>query len=343
MDFGTIIYAVKSLIRLDCHLAGLIALFCVSAQAQDATAPLVLEESIPLEKVEGRIDHMGVDAAGQRLFVAALENNTVEVVDLKVGKKVESLPGFAEPQGIVYVPEFDRLFVANGTDGTCRILDGHSFKTITTVEVGDDADNVRYYEPAKWIYIGYGNGALCVLDAKTGAKVSDIKLAGHPESFRLETGGPNLFVNVPRAGQIAVVNGEKGSVIETWPLKEAKSNFPMFLDDAKHRLFVGCRSPAKVLIYDSTSDRLVTSVSISSDTDDLFYDAHNKLLYVSCGGGSIEVIKQNDADNYLKTKTISTASGARTSLFIPELNLFCVAVPHRGSQTVEIRVFETKK
>jgi DNA-binding beta-propeller fold protein YncE len=312
------------------------------AQAQEATAPLTLEKTIPLEKVGGRIDHMAVDVAGQRLFVAALGNNTVEVVDLKAGKDIQSLPGFAEPQGIVYVPEFDRLFVANGSDGTCRILDGHSFKTISTVELGDDADNVRYDEAAKKVYVGYGSGALGVLDARNGAKVADIKLAGHPESFRLETGGANIFVNVPRAGHIAVVSRVKGSVIETWPLKEAKSNFPMILDEVNHRLFVGCRSPAKVLIYDSTSGRLAASVSISSDTDDLFYDARNRLLYVSCGGGSIEVIKQNDADNYEKVKTIPTAPGARTSLFVPELNLFCLAVPHRGSQSAEIRLFKTR-
>lgn len=333
---------VKPLIRSACRLAGLIALLCLSAQAQQAAPPLVLEKTIPLEKVEGRIDHLAVDVAGQRLFVAGLGNNTVEVVDLKAGKEIESLPGFAEPQGIVYVPEFDRLFVANGADGTCRILDGHSFKTISTVEAGDDADNVRYDQAVKKVYVGYGSGALGVFDAKTGAKVTDIKLAGHPESFCMETGGPDLFVDVPLAGQIVVVNREKESVIYTWPLTEAKSNFPLFLDEANHRLFVGCRSPAKVLIYDSTSGRVVNSVSISGDTDDLFYDARNKLLYVSCGGGSIEVIKQNDADNYQKLKSISTAPGARTSLFVPELNLFCVAVPQRGSQPAEIRVFHSQ-
>jgi DNA-binding beta-propeller fold protein YncE len=314
----------------------------VRAQAQEAIAPLTLEKTIPLENLKGRIDHMAADVAGQRLFVAALGNNSVEVVDLKGGKKIQSLPGFAEPQGIVYVPEFDRLFVANGSDGTCRILDGHSFKIISTVEVGDDADNVRYDETAKKVYVGYGSGALGVLNVKTGAKIADIKLAGHPESFRLETGGANIFVNVPKAGQIAVVNREKGAVIETWMLKEAESNFPMILNEANHRLFVGCRSPAKVLVYDSVSGRLITSVGISGDTDDLFYDARNKVLYVSCGAGVMEVIRQNDADNYQKVKTIATARGARTSLFIPELNLFCLAVPHRGNQPAEIRVFKTQ-
>src|SRR6266436_2027876 len=149
------------------------------AQAQEATSPLALDKTIPLERVAGRIDHMAADTAGQRLFVAALGNNTVEVLDLKAGKTIQSLPGFAEPQGIAYVPELDRVFVANGQDGTCRILDGHSFKTISAVSLGDDADNVRYDEDTKRIYVCYCSCALDVLDAKTGAKLADIKLAGN--------------------------------------------------------------------------------------------------------------------------------------------------------------------
>jgi hypothetical protein len=315
----------------------------IGAQAQETNSLLTLDKTIPLPAVEGRIDHMAVDVAGQRLFMAALGNDTVEVLDLKNGKQIQSLTGFAEPQGIVYVPEFDRLFIANGADGTCRILDGHSFQTISTVELGDDADNVRYDETAKKVYVGYGGGALAAMDAKTGAKVADIPLAAHPESFRFEANGAYIFVNVPKAGHIAVVDREKGSVVETWPLTEAKSNFPIFLDEGNHRLFVGCRSPAKVLIYDSSaSNHLIASVPIASDTDDLFYDARNKLLYVSCGGGSIVVIKQNDADHYQQLATVPTARGARTSLFIPEMKLLCVAVPHRGSQTAEIRVYKTR-
>jgi len=305
------------------------------------TSSLTLVQTIPLPNVEGRIDHMAVDVVGQRLFVAALGNNTVEVVDLKAGKTAQSLSGFAEPQGIVFVPEFDRLFVANGSDGTCRILDGDTFKLVRTVKLGDDADNVRYDETAKKVYVGYGSGALAAIDAKTGEKTTDIKLAGHPESFRLSTGA-TIFVNIPEAGQIAVVDRNKGTVTDTWPLTESAGNFPMFLDEANQRMFVGCRSPATLVIYDSTAGKLVASVPVSRDTDDLFYDRANKLIYVSCGAGVIEVIWQTDADHYRKIENLKTASGARTSLFIPELKMLCLAVPHRGSQRAEIRIFKTQ-
>jgi hypothetical protein len=322
-----------------------IALFLLflfaTAQAQKISQFLVLDKKIALPGVEGRIDHMAADIAGQRLFIAALGNNTVEAVDLKSGKVIQSLSGFAEPQGIVYVPEFDRIFIANGADGTCRILDGHSFKTISLVDIGDDADNVRYDQAAKKVYVGHGNGALAVIDAKTGAKVTDIKLAGHPESFRMETNSPNLYVNIPNASQIAVVNRDKGMVPDIWPLKKIEGNFPMFLDEMDHRIFIGCRSPARLLVYDFAG-HIKATIPISRDTDDLFYDGRNKLIYVSCGGGSIEVIRQNDADHYQKAESISTMPGARTSLFIPELKLFCVAVPHRGNQQAEVMIYKTQ-
>jgi DNA-binding beta-propeller fold protein YncE len=285
---------------------------------------------------------MAADFAGQRLFVAALGNNTVEVLDLKAGATIQSLSGFAEPQGITYVPEYNCVFVANGQDGTCRILDGQSFKTIASVQCGEDADNVRYDAKAGRIYVGYGDGALVALDAKTGGKLADIKLAGHPESFRLESSGPRIFVNVPKADQIAVVDRQEGKVNSTWPLKEAKANFPLILDEANHRLFAGCRNPARLLVFDYAAGRLVTSIPISRDTDDLFYDNANKLLYISCGQGAIEVIRQTDADHYTALQPVGTAAGARTSLFVPELKIFCLAVPHRGGQSAEIRVFKTK-
>ena len=312
------------------------------AMAQDSPSLLTLYKTIPLPNVEGRIDHMAVDVAEQRLFVAALGNNTVEVVDLKTGKVIQSLSGFAEPQGIAYVPEFDRLFVANGADGTCRILDGHSLQTISKVELGDDADNVRYDAAAKKIYVGYGDGAIAIVDAKTGQKIADIQLAKHPESFRLATTGPNIFVNVPKANHIAVMDRDQEKVTATWPLTEAKANFPMYLDETNHRMFVGCRNPNKLLVHDMSTGKLVASVPISGDTDDLFYDANNQLIYVSCGVGVIDVIKQTDADHYAKIQTLPTASGARTSYFVPELKMLCLAVPHRGSQIPEIRIYKTQ-
>ena len=320
-----------------------ILLTALSVAAGESNAPLVLGKTISLPNVSGRIDHLAFDPKGQRLFVAAFGNDTVEVVDLKTGKPIQSLSGFKEPQGIAYVPEFDKLFVANGSDGTCRILDGQSFKTIGTVSLGDDADNVRYDAKAKVIYVGYGDGALAGIDARSGTKVFDVKLPAHPESFQLEENGPRIFVNVPGADEIVVVDREKKAVTETWPLKSAKGNFPMFLDETDHRLFVGCRHPAKLLVFDTTTGKEVGSVEIAGDTDDLFFDASRKQIYVSCGAGFIDVIKQDGADAYTLAAKVPTVSGARTSLFSPETGELYLAV-RAGmiSGGAEVRIYKVR-
>src|SRR6516225_1668166 len=189
-------------------------------------------QTIPLANVEGRIDHMGVDVQTQRLFVAALGNNTVEVLDLRAGKRITSITGLREPQGVFFVPKENKLFVANGDDGTCRVFDGSSYKLLQTVHFPSDADNVRYDAAPNQIYVGYGEGALGVLDAATSKKLADIALRAHPESFRLEESGLRVFVNLPNANHtIAVVDRSKRSVVAAWQL-EAQANFPMALDEA---------------------------------------------------------------------------------------------------------------
>jgi DNA-binding beta-propeller fold protein YncE len=258
--------------------------------AQQA-APLRLVETIPLPNVEGRIDHFGVDVEGHRLFVSGLGNNTVEVLDLSAGKRVQSMGGLAEPQGILYVPEFDEIFVANARDGKCRILDGRSFQPIGTVDFGDDADNIRYDRAAKLVYVGYGDGALGIIDPKNGRQLGDIKLEGHPESFQLEALGSRIFVNVPTAGHIAVIERASRAVVAKWPLGAGRDNFPMTLDEANRRLFVTCRKPPEVLAFDTTSGKQIASLPVVGDADDMFYDSSHHRIYVSGGEGFLSVLE----------------------------------------------------
>ncbi len=309
--------------------------------AQQA-APLRLVETIPLPDVEGRIDHFGVDVEGHRLFVSALGNNTVEVLDLGSGKRIHSLSGLAEPQGVLYVPEFDRIFVANARDGECRILDGRSFHPIGRVDFGDDADNIRYERAAKLVYVGYGDGALGIIDPKDGRQLGDIKLEGHPESFQLEALGSRIFVNVPTAGHIAVIDRGSRAVVAKWPLGAGRANFPMTLDEANRRLFVTCRKPAEVLVFDTASGKQIASLPVVGDADDMFYDSAHHRIYVSGGEGFLSVLEQSDADHYRLIARIPTASGARTSAFVPEFGRLYLAVPHRGSQGAAIRVYQVQ-
>ncbi|HLY60102.1 MAG TPA: hypothetical protein VKV95_05005 [Terriglobia bacterium] len=299
-------------------------------------------QTIPLPHVEGRIDHMGVDVQGERLFVAALGNNTVEVLDLRANKWATRITGLKEPQGIVFVPRENKLFIANGGDGALRIFDGTTFKLLTTAQFSSDADNVRYDAGQNQIFVGYGEGALGLLDAATGRKLADIPLQGHPESFRLEESGTRIFVNVPSADHsIAVLDRVKRSMIATWTL-EAQANFPMALDETGHRLMVVTRRPPRLIVLDSQSGKVVASEPVVGDADDVFYEAAHKRVYISGGEGFIDVFEQRDPDHYAPIAKLPTAAGARTSCFVPELNRLYLAVPHRGNQMAEIRVYEAQ-
>ncbi len=321
-------------------LVGLLA--CATTWQAAETSGLQQVQTIPLANVEGRIDHFSVDIQGKRLFVSALGNNTLEVIDLQAGKRATSISGPKEPQGVLYVPGLNKIFVTNAGDGTCRIFDTGSYRPIDTLRFSSDADNVRYDPARKQVYVGYGEGALAIIDAATNKLLGEIPLRGHPESFQLETSGPRIFVNVPTAGHIAVVDREKRAIVATWPIEEARANFSMALDEPDHRLFVVSRRPARLLVLDARSGKVLVRLPSVGDADDVFYDAAHKRIYISGGEGFLEVFKQDDSDHYRRIERIGTAFGARTSLFVPELNRLYLAVPHRGSQGAEVRVYEVQ-
>jgi len=308
------------------------------AYAQEGTA-LQLVQTIPLPHVEGRIDHLAVDLQNQRLFVAALGNNTLEVLDLKAGTHLHTITGLHEPQGVVFLPESNTIVVTNGQTGTCDLFDGTSFQHRNAVTLASDADNIRYDVATHTLYVGYGAGALGLIDATRVQHLGDIPLKGHPEAFQLEQAGPRLFVNVPSAHHIAVVDRDKRTAITTWPLQGAEANFPMALDESQHRLFVGVRTPPMLLVIDTESGKEMARMQSVGDADDLFYDATHQRIYVAGGAGLLSIVAQEDADHYTSVATIPTASGARTALFVPELGRLYLAVPHRGTQGAEIRVY----
>ena len=311
----------------------------VTHAAQGGT-PLRLRTTVALQGVEGRIDHFAFDPNGERLFVCALGNNTVEVLDLRKGERVHSITGLDAPQGVGYAPELNRLFVANDKGGVCKIYDGKSFQAVGELRLEDDADNVRYDETSQKIYVGFGNGRIAVVNAPDGKQVGSIILSAHPEAFQVEKKGTRIFVNVPNSRHVAVIDRDKGKVVARWKTDLAFANFPMALDEANHRLFVGCRLPSKLVVLNTDSGDVVAKIDISGDCDDLFYDTKRQRVYAICGAGKIDVIDQTDPNTYRVSTTIGTAEGARTGLFVPERNALFVAVPHRGSQQAEIRCYE---
>ena len=262
------------------------------------------------------------------------------MLDLRKGERIHSITGLGAPQGIVYIPELDRLFVANDKDGIFKIYDAKSFQSIGELNFKDDADNVRYDEATKKIYVGFGSGGIAIVSTHDGKQSSSIKLTAHPEAFELEKNGKRIFVNVPDSRHVAVIDRDKGQVINTWKTDLAFGNFPMALDETNRRLFLGCRMPPRLLVLNTESGEITAKIDISGDTDDIFYDSKRHRIYAICGAGKIDIIEQTSADDYKVLAKIDTANGARTGLFVPERDTIFVAVPHRGSQEAEIRAYQ---
>ena len=311
---------------------------CAALSWAQAGQPLRLEKSIEMPDVQGRIDHLSVDVKGQRLFVSALGNNTLEVIDVKSGKRVKTISQLKEPQGVLYVPETDRIYIANGNDGSVRIFDGNSYAPLKTLDYGDDADNLRYDSARKRIYVGYGSGALGEIDAE-GNKVTDMKLDAHPESFQLEKDSPRIYVNLPKSRKVVVVDREKHAITATWKTGMAFANYPMALDESDHRLFVVTRLPARLLVFDTNNGNIVQKLPAVGDCDDVFYDKNQKRIYASGGDGAISVFEQKDADHYSELARVTTVKGARTSYFSADLDRFFLAVRRQGSQPAAIEIF----
>lgn len=317
--------------------ANLVGWLSHAASAADPEA-LTLERKIALGEVSGRIDHFAVDLGRQHLFVAELGNDTVSVLDLAQGQIIHRITGLDEPQGVGYLPGINVIYVANGGDGTVRRFRAADFAALDPVKLGDDADNIRFDAVADQVIVGYGSGALAALEAASGKKLSEIKLAAHPESFRLEPTGTRIFVNIPDARQVAVVDRSSGRQVATWTLTGAGANFPMALDAAVGHLAVVYRKPATLAIFDTTQGAVIARTPTCGDADDVFFDTKRQRLYISCGEGALDVF-QRQGDSYREVGRIPTVSGARTSLWVPELDRLFLGVRASGGEPAAVWVY----
>jgi DNA-binding beta-propeller fold protein YncE len=311
--------------------------------AAESAPPMVLTGSVPLEGVKGRFDHF---ASGKgKVFVSGLGNNSVEIIDLFQGTRVHEITGVPNPQGVAFSPEANKLFVAS-EKGKVYIYDGDSFKQLSTLDFDGGADNLRYDAATKRVYVGCGddekNSAIAAIDAMTGKRTDEVyKLGGEPESFQLEKNGPNIYVNVPDLKQIVAIN-RTTKELTRWPVTNLQ-NFPMALDEADHRVIVGTREPATVSVFDTGTGKMVASVPTVQDTDDLYYSAEHKRIYVPGREGAIWVYQQNDPDHYTLLAKIPTALGAGTAGYFGRqgkgFDRFYLAVPAGANSNAEVRIY----
>ena len=303
---------------------------------------LQVYKTIPLPGVKGRIDHMDVNLKDQVVYIAALGNNTLEVVSLAEGKVLHSIAGLDEPQGVCYIPQTKEIFVANGGSGDCYFYNAADYKKIATIHLSSDADDVRYDSTSQKIYVAYGSGGIAIIDAGNHHEVGNINLPSHPEGFQVDKRNGLLYINLPNTGVIGVADIGKLKLVSEWNKNYRQGNFPMALDSGGNKLFIGYRHPATLVVMDTKTGKRVAEEKLTNDTDDLFYDAANNRVYASCGGGYLNIFQLQGTGHYQQIANIPTRSGARTSLLIPPLHLFVVCEPAHSKQA-EIVIYRTGK
>ena len=307
--------------------------------------PLQLEEQIPVPGVAGRLDHFTADAKRKRLFVSALGNNTVEVIDVFAGKVIRSIRGLAQPQGPLYVADFDKLYVANAEDGKVRVYSGANYTLLKTIDFGADPDNMRYDAASKRVFVGFGeeDGGIAMIDPATDARVGQVyKTGGHPESFQVEAGGDHIYANVPDAGNVVERIDRKTGAVTKWPLKGLRGNYAMALDEAGHRLFTVTRKSPMLVVLNTDTGAEVARMRAGGECDDVFFDADRKRVYEIGGEGFVSVFQQNDEDHYELLANIPTCIGVRTGYFFAKRDRFYLGVPAKGNEPAQIWTYEAE-
>ncbi len=342
MKLATLLFAVV--------VVGGAAIYSAHGQSGDAPAKrdlsaLQLEEQIPVPHVAGRLDHFSADVKRKRLFVSGLGNNTVEVIDTFQGKVIHSIPGLREPQGPLYVPGFDKLYVANAEDGKVRVFDGATYALKKTIDFGKDPDNLRYDAASKKVFVGFGeeDGGIAMIDPATDERVGEVlKTEGHPESFQVEASGEHVFANVPDAGNVVESIDRKTGAVTKWPLKGLKGNYAMALNEADHRLFTITRKTPMMVVLDTTNGKEIARLRAAGECDDVFFDESRKRIYVIGAEGFISVFQQNDPDHYELVSAVPTAIGIRTGFFYAKRDRLYTGVPAKGSDPAQVWTFEAE-
>ena len=309
--------------------------------------PLRQVMTIPLTDVAGRIDHLAADLDGRKVFLAALEQNTVEVVDVAKGSVIQTLPGFQKPQGLLYLGSLHRLFVASGKDGTVKAFDGASLTPSVSATVSLGADAIGYDPRANELYVGSGGsdagkerGDLTIFDAATLRQKAAITADAHAGGSVPDNSGKRMFVVVPEKSEVMVVDRRTHTVKATWTIAGIQKDVAIAFDEKNHRLFLGVRTPPTIVVLNSDTGAKVAEVPTAGTLDGLSFDRATRRIYTTGGEGFLDVTQQVDADHYRQIARIPTGPVARTSLFVPEWRRLFVAIPRDKDRAAELRVFE---
>jgi hypothetical protein len=326
-----------------------LSLFLAANVAAGAQSPstLQLSRSIPLPGVTGRFDHFAVDLAGQRLFVAATSNHSVEAIDLKTDKVEQSIAGLGKPHGLAWIAATSSLYVADGALGELRVYKGAPLALAGKIKLSDDADDMVYDDVSHLLFVGHGGSdaanpaKVAVVDTGSFGLVADLAVATHPEALELDAQSRRVFANIADSSEVAVIDVPTRAIAAHWKLTKAADNVPLAFDAGDQLLFIACRTPGTLVALDAATGKEVASLTSAGGADDLFYDAALHRVYLISGQGEVDSYQVGPARTIHALGVLHTANGAKTALFVPSQNLLYVGVPSTGQTPAEIRVYST--
>ncbi len=314
------------------------------AGAQEPT-PLKLIKTTPMPGFQGDFDHFGLDVRGQRLFLAAEEHKSVEVFDLKTGDRIHSIEGFGQPLMLVYLPDSDRLAVTDGGDSSVRLVDCKEYRIIATIKLAEGVDHGVLNPVNNYYYVENGGGsnasthALSIIDTKSFTRVGNIEgLPGSSnEGMVIDRAGKKLYVNLTGTDEVGVINLDTRQIVARWPLPDAHVAHAIFLDEPDHRIFVATRQPARFIVFNSDTGKVVVSLPCVGVNSDMSFDVARKRIYVT-GSEAASVFAQRDADHYEHIAEVPTAYRAKSSIFVPDLSRLYVAVSGKGKPDAKLEL-----
>jgi DNA-binding beta-propeller fold protein YncE len=322
-------------------LLSLLAEPAALAEAAAAAPAMRQEGRVELPGYTGDFDHFGVDVAGKRLFLAAEDHGTIEVFDLGSGRHLKTIGGVEQPHGILYLAKHNRLLVTDSGSGYTKVFDATSYKPIGSIKLALGADSMTYDPGSESMYVVTGgkNGQmkesfLVKLDPRTGEPLAQRMFdTDKVEAMAVEHKGSHLYLNVTGKNEVAVLDKKTLDVVKTWPITAGKTNAAMALDEAHARLFVVTRKPYQLLVLDTVTGATVATFTAPERTNEAIYDERNHRVYLA-GDDFIHVIQQTGADHYKALEPIATAKGAKTAIYVPQLNRLFAAVSPGDAKTV---------
>ena len=316
----------------------LLVVLCAALAAcgAEGESPLAVERTIPLPGVTGRIDHLAVDLGHQRLFVAEVGSGGLDVIDLRTGQRLKRAEGLKEPQGLAYLPGPNEVVVANGGDGSVRFFRADDLAPVGLVSLEGDADNVRQDRKSGLLVVADGKG-LALIDPLKRQQVGEITLGDHPEGFQIDPASERAYLNIPGQRRIAVVDLLAHREVASWPAEGLIWNFPLALSTGV--VATAFRAPPTLMTFDAATGRRTSRASTCGDSDDVHFDPKRRRLYVTCGSGMVETFAAGEA-GYRSIGRTRTRPGARTALFVPELDRLFVAARAGDGEQAQIVVLK---